>query len=694
MRTFNSPVRHLLVCAGAAAVLFGCQNDRSSSPVGPPADGPSGYIAPIRFDQIDPYDTHFSMEATAENSTSVSLVEPVYDAATGQLTYTLTFTAPNENLYLESGYDPYNRVRLNHYRASDGVNPETGITEESRTLKITGSSFTQYDAAGSPISVEFPGDAVTFSPLTEIGSLQNVSITSGVIIDEKAVDPNAPRPASVEAAEDDPLAYENGAHKVDRSPDQLVITTFFPEPGADGPATLSAQATSGAPNGSGKMVRSFRKQGNKYVLEEVNLTSDIKTNEGSFHTRSGLQIRKVKWYENKEKDKERKEKRTKERASVPRAPDPFAPGSPPSPSALEPNYICPVSTGEIRPLVCEPPPNDPNPPPPSNSTGQNIVFQHGLAAGGSTWNRMDPWLSSEFVFGTKLIPSLSSLSSLSSQATDLKSRVDGTGKSSFLLVGHSQGGLISREVAHRYVAAGQGSKVKGVITIGTPHVGANLARNTKSAVDGALRNQASRLFGSCVSKYMSVSCWIGDQITGKVIGVATQYALDQSAPAASDLRPGSAFLNQLNAPYEPFTRVGIQSYSKKRFVWMRLAGDLVANPEDTFGGRGLAKYTQWAYDGFWGCGVVSIFVLRPGWASWCISRARALDDTDRFWDRLTAPGDRTDGIVQGSSQLYPNATRQYPISKGDSHLGENKSDLTRGVLRTTLDTEFRVPRRY
>jgi hypothetical protein len=125
---------------------------------------------------------------------------------------------------------------------------------------------------------------------------------------------------------------------------------------------------------------------------------------------------------------------------------------------------------------------------------------------------------------------------------------------------------------------------------------------------------------------------------------------------------------------------------------MRILGDFKNNPEDGFGGRNAVRYTKWAYNGFWACGVVSVFVARPGWAAWCIARARNLDDLDRFYDRLTAPGDRSDGIVQGSSQVYPNATRQYPIPGGDSHVGENKSNLTRDQLRNTFITEFGVPR--
>lgn len=683
MRPTLRLARPLIPLLGSAAFLLGCQDGSDPSAVVGPRGGPSPYVTPpTHFDDIDQGDTHFSMQATAYNSSSVTLEEPVYDAATGQLTHTLTFAAPAEELYIESGYDAYDRVRLNHFRGNDGTDPEVGITEGSYTLKATGSSFTQYDASGQPIPVEIPPDAVSFSPLTEIGSLENVSITSGVIIDEASTDPNAPRPTSVASAED-PLRRENGAHRVDRGENLLVVTTFFPEGSSGEAASISAQGAGGEDGGHGKMVRTFRKHGNKYVLEEVDVTAETRTPEARFQTRQTLRVRKVKWYENKDEDGKRKAKREGSGARVPEAPGAFAARTPVTTTVISPPERCPEDSYE-----CNPPP-DPEPVP--TTPGQNIVFQHGIFSGPDTWDRMDPWLSSEFRFGTKRKPDTGSQSGLSVQAGRLKADVDATGQSSFLFVGHSQGGLISRDVAQRYGAEGRLDMVKGVVTIGTPHQGANLARNGKSAIDRAFRSHAGRLFGSCVSKYMSVSCWIGDQIIGQVIPVITQYTLDQTVPASSDLRPGSPYTAQLNAGYEPFQRVGIQSYSNKRFVWMRLMADYMNNPEDAFGGRNVARYTQWAYDGLWACGVVSIFVLRPNWAAFCISRARALDDTDRFWDRLTAPGDRSDGIVQGTSQVYPAATRQYPISKGDSHVGENKSDKTKGSLSLAFREMFGVP---
>ncbi len=74
----------------------------------------------------------------------------------------------------------------------------------------------------------------------------------------------------------------------------------------------------------------------------------------------------------------------------------------------------------------------------------------------------------------------------------------------------------------------------------------------------------------------------------------------------------------------------------------------------------------------------------------CGKAHRALDITDRWWDNLTAPGMRSDGIVQGPSQVYPNALEQRPVNAGDSHVGEVKSPETRRELNYLLGSKFSV----
>jgi hypothetical protein len=46
---------------------------------------------------------------------------------------------------------------------------------------------------------------------------------------------------------------------------------------------------------------------------------------------------------------------------------------------------------------------------------------------------------------------------------------------------------------------------------------------------------------------------------------------------------------------------------------------------------------------------------------------------DWTWDRVTSPGDGSDGVVPNQSQIYPNANRREVILNADSHDAAKKS---------------------
>jgi hypothetical protein len=75
---------------------------------------------------------------------------------------------------------------------------------------------------------------------------------------------------------------------------------------------------------------------------------------------------------------------------------------------------------------------------------QNVVMQHGLNSSSCTWTRMANWLNQDFRFGKEVIPSLSADSALASQGQALVNEINSVGGTNNILMGHSQGGLISR----------------------------------------------------------------------------------------------------------------------------------------------------------------------------------------------------------------------------------------------------------
>lgn len=675
MRATKTTLAMLLLCGGAVAC-----SDQAVTPISveKPAGTPSAMI--MQDPAIDQSDTYITMDEQVSSSTTVQLTDAVYDAATGAPTSTLSFSAPTESRSVEAGYDVYDQVHVNTYRAPDGLSTETAVANEVRTIRAVNNSYTQYDANGAAVASTTPDGAVGTSPLSVLGNMSGVSITNGVLVDDASADPSTPRPT---------LKIPAGGKLEFPAAGVMRVTTDLFGPGAGAPHM--AASAQGQAKGKGTLIRQYHKQSGKWVLDQVQMVTEAETPEATFTSTQTTVISNVRWHENRAKDAHRR------KGQEPVGPrDAYA-----TPSGFEvrPMIACPYSTysktapgGGPRMLCADPGDGGGGgytPPPPPPPTGSNVVFQHGIFSNSGTWSRMDPWLSNQFYFNTKLLPSLNSTDRLYNQATALIGTMAGTGQSGFILVGHSQGGLISRSAAQRRT-----DLVRGVVTIGTPHQGALLARNGRVALANFLNGQFNRLAFGCYSPYQDAGCYIAYFLGQYALNQVLQYAIDAAVPAQIDLQPGNAFAAGLNSTPEYFTRVGIESYANKRFVLARLGGDAFCNPEAACGGRAWASYAQWAYNGFVSCTVIAGILGYWNTAYWCHYIYGRMDDIDRGWDQLTAPGQTSDGIVQGPSQVYPNASRQYPISSGDSHVGETKSDKTRDRLVSTLTSDFAVPRKY
>lgn len=672
--------------AASFSVLAACSDDGTSP--APPPGGPSAMIA-APDQQLDPSDSYVAMDISYETTTTMSTAQPVYDPYTGSYTTTMTLTSASEYREVEAGYDYYDRVRVNSFRLPDYADLDQSVANEVRTIRSVESSYTQYDANGYAVAAQTPDGAVTTSPISMLGNLYASSITSGVLIEDTGVDPNTPRPMGT-------AGMEGEVEFPDRRTMRITAPLF-----GDAGGEIGAQSADAGTPGRGTMVRTYGRQGNKWVLSEVVMESRASTDEAEFVTRQVTRYTNVRWRENPSEDAKRKAARGP-RGTAPAAPQTGRRASATGDYAqiqLIEEPVCayggggdPEEIGTLAYPIC-PDPGDGGgeepPPPPPPPPGANVVLQHGIFSSGSTWARMDPWLSARYYFNRKEVPSLASTDRLYNQASSLIGRLDATGQNQFILIGHSQGGLISRNVAQR-----RSDLARGVITIGTPHQGALLARNSRLALNDFLTRQINRLFFGCYSPYQDPGCYIANFLAGYAVNEVVRWGVDAAVPAQIDLQPNNAFVTGLNSTPEYFTRLGIQSHARKRFILSRLGGDAICNPENPYcGGRAWASYTQWAYNGFVGCSILGGLLGYWNQAFWCAYIAGRMDDIDRGWDRLTAPGMTSDGIVQGPSQVYPGANRQYPINNGDSHVGETKSDKTRDQLFVSLDVWFGVPRR-
>jgi pimeloyl-ACP methyl ester carboxylesterase len=659
---------HSLPCAVLTALVLTACADQAQ-PTGlakPPAEDGAAVASLLTEPDINKSDTYLSASLTVESTATMTLAYPLYDPATGAMKTSMTYAAPTETQTVEAAYDYSDRVRVKVTRAADTRDPEAYLVNPARTINTVATGYTLKDAAGAAIPVQYPEGAVTRSPLALLGPLVGEDITAGVVVEYEGQQPVGPRPLGAQA----------GTTEFPDAETMRVSSSVAPAPASGAPGETAAA------DGRGQITRTYRHRGSKWVLDELKIESRSAQEGGELTLRQVVRLSNVHWRENPVENARRRRNIGRE----PRGRDPGAH------DVLEPaigNPICVTSTGPGATLQsCPEPPPDPPPPPPP-PPGANIVLQHGIFSSGATWNRMDPWLSSDFYFSRKLIPSLPSTARLAAQADELTNVLVNSGGKDFILVGHSQGGLISRRVAQR-----RPDLARGVITVGTPHRGAAIARNGRLALSSYFGAQVNNLYRGCTSTLDDAGCYIADFLRRTIYGYAADWGISQLVPVSVDLQPASQFVTALDTAPEYFTRVGIQSYAHRRWVVARLGGDLICHPENWCGGRAMASYASWAQDGFYTCTIIAGLLGYWNTSFWCGYIAFSMYQIDDGWNQLTAPyGDRTDGIVQGSSQVYPRALKQYPINGGDSHVGETTSDYTERRLFEALSVQFGVPRK-
>ncbi|MEW5927596.1 MAG: alpha/beta fold hydrolase [Gemmatimonadota bacterium] len=684
LRAFGA---RLSASAGLLLALAACGDatlpgDRSGGPgLRVPGGAPYSASLMLQDQAIDPNDTYVVSDATLRYTTYVQTSVPVTDPVSGQSTTELVLAAPEESVRLEAGYDAYDRSIVNTYELNSTPDPVTDLADEARTIKTLGAQHNIYDGYGSQLPVAIPAGAPANSPMEGL-AYEGAQVTEGVLLDA----------SSTEFVR----TYSRGARfSVSGLPgaveqlgqDRIRITATIAEvarAAASGHAAARRFAAAGAPQPQGRIVRTYHKRDGKYVLEELVVETEEKTDKATVRGRQEVRFSNVKWKENPSEDAKRKARRDQAQASPTTAAVPAGPRAYIEPHCLIDEYGNPCQDpgdgddgGGTYTDPCAP-----------VAGGQNVVLQHGILSNADTWKSTAPWLRCRYQTATEVIPSLASLDSHSSQSYDQMGRVDATGQSGFVFIGHSQGGLVSRYTAQRYAGQGRSHMVEGVVSVGTPHQGAILARNMKQGgVDGLYSLLGAA--GRCGTAFLDAGCHIATHVTQRLLDGWISGMMNALAPATMDLQPGSPSVSHLNSQPEGFARYGIQHYPTKRWMPMRLMGDM----GDQVKGPDWVRYTEWAYQGLRVCNYASIFFGQFWLTQACGSAHRTMDSTDRWWDRMTAPGMKSDGIVHGPSQVYPGALEQLPIDRGESHVGETKSTKTRDRLDYLLPNRFNVARR-
>jgi pimeloyl-ACP methyl ester carboxylesterase len=369
--------------------------------------------------------------------------------------------------------------------------------------------------------------------------------------------------------------------------------------------------------------------------------------------------------------------------------------------------------------------------------GTPVIWQHGICSDASTWDGMRPTIARQLAVGHERAFSTTTLHRLDDQASELEAEVNATGGGRSIVVGHSQGGLISRRFAQR-----RNDLVHGVITIGTPHRGALAADLGPDLVSEYVGNAAER---AC---YGSVMCTIfGQALARRASGELTYGLAGTVVPVIHDVRTNSGFTNDLNSTYEPFLRAGIEVNAGNRWALMRFLGDFSSDRTRLLNGsrphgeswvrttesvyragiflQDLAMFLWWRaypYGGGVGCGYSGYQSYWPPcydynyggywYYSWYWSQlasilysignfvTTSLDYLDNTWDYITTRHqDATDGFIQYSSQRYPDGPGAYspfrytiPPGEADSHTGETASPAGYTRIRNAMQAMGVSPR--
>lgn len=659
-------------CVVVATLILGaCADDptRAGQSPGPePGTVPLGAVSPVDG-AINSNDTWVTYDAYRDQSVSVYSDQPMYDARTEQYSNTFAASTPAQVLHAEAGYDYNGTLRYNEYRQVSSDDPTDTPIDPTTRIQVIGSDVIVHDNTGAVTTAADAG--VTESLTEEMGSLDGAQVTESVVLDHEPVDGTVRYSKSGSSSP----APQVRAIRIGSGRTRVETTTVE--------VHAIALRNAAVPRASqkSKVSRTYRKNGAKWVLEEIEVLNEVETDKGRLENRQTTRLRNVRWHENKGKDEERRVRRNRVATG--------APGPSTQPRANTASCVIDEHGNPCQPVdectydnPCEPPPGGGTSSGTdycagSDPSGPNVIFQHGIFATGQTWSDLPERLNKNLRLGCRFRPNLDSNERLAEQAGALVDSIRQYNRGPMLLIGHSQGGLISRYVAQR-----NPDLVSGVVTLGTPHRGAQIVNTSRVVLGPVMTIPGILVYGGCSSP-RGPRCAAGAALVGGVPILAT-FGIDAASPAFIDLKPGSNFQQQLNSAVEPFPRAGIISQPSRLFVEWRLIFEYPPSAAPDNGRKGVT-FAKWSTGFMTACGVIGWFIGRGDAAANCARGAAGMIAADLLWNGLVAGFGKSDGVVPASSQRYPNTDRQFTMRDNPpSHTGESDSRETEEAMRVLL----------
>lgn len=564
-------------------------------------------------------DSRFNATVTIAFDATVTSSSPMYDAVTGQTTTQMVLDTPPSSFAVQAGYTTAGVFTYTQTAFDPAGNPVTESVDDVREVQVRNGVFGLKAASGAPAAGMADAPAPTLQQVFSASGTEPLVILDGLVL----------------------TSFPQVGTTMQRGTNDTEAATVNSVTQSGGVTTVSTTVASSDPAIPAlPQQRDYVQRGTEHVLSEVRTDVASQTPGVSVTGRMTIRFENVVYVRNAQKDQARRN------------------GTAPSAwSGLGGT----VTTNET-PAPCNPQEQECDPvssPPGGGSTGcpttaggANLVYVHGIQSYGAAWG--DPAQGTSLPGGVAgpvncalrigdiLKPSLTQggnngTGRHTEQAAQLLSETNTWG-SNLVFVGHSQGGLISRRVAQANVTRGTASRIRAVVTTGTPHQGAVLA-NTLNP---------SPHFGTTLGAVASrVACRITlcSGISTPLTLLRDDFlALAFTSPAMADLRPSSNAIRDVNIPTETFPRFGITNSVPKRWAVARLAGDYTSANN----GESVANFVKRLYHVSVAASVIGIFIPNIVSAG-AVYVAHTLNQTDRWWTRITVGNSEGDGVVTLSS---------------------------------------------
>lgn len=181
---------------------------------------------------------------------------------------------------------------------------------------------------------------------------------------------------------------------------------------------------------------------------------------------------------------------------------------------------------------------------PAQAQEQSVSFVHGLNGDETSWAYAADYLENKLL----ILPTNAAYASNSSNITTIAQSYYSQLPTNTVVVAHSMGGLVSREMIRQH---GTNDKIKALITVGSPHIGAEAANVPGSNRFAALTSWWTADLAEGIFRLFHVSSYAEAAALEALSPLFDyfQFFVDVQfgGPATDDMKPGSSFLQTLNS---------------------------------------------------------------------------------------------------------------------------------------------------